>query len=663
VSIILVVIVVHAVSEHREQMIRAEEYRQEQKVRREQEAIFKRELTEKYPILGDFLEEKKRSPDIRPLMKLSEVEILNEFFSNKAERLRPVTVNDNTPLRLLAHRLNTQFHLLKSIGDACASLPDLIKAEIAYGDDKICNVHWPLKKLFELGYGDAVNNISNDTHYIKLESGSFVVRRHPVAQARFCNLVPFRISYSLSFPVLEQGNVVTGWWVLRPGQCHTHRQTFKGVAPELYIYGKSYGDQQQVAKIYGVEPNLGLVAQFNSANHKVPRCVTLEKMDSEIDTLSSNNEEKCQNGKVRVDFARITGESSTSIDSTEKKFEYYFYEPKTGILDLITPMSWEQRIEQAKSSAEYFGIKLEQQAKASSTLAREGVRYFFGAQIEDINGPLIPGITLYNPTEQTIFGYPQPFSQGDELLAINGEVVFSTDDALLYLKQHAESRDGGIKVPYQATIRRANQNSIIQAETTFFFNTRHSDFSGDQSLLAAYYGALNSLTLGSPAITDCLLGNIPPALQDGVRWFLNSPLAWEEMKGLKIPPRAKYNNVQECVWVVRQRDALMRQKHETTYNGAAIVGMVSPSAPRLMLEKTLFRSTTNRIRQNALRAAIANAGLEGVEAALWVLNDSAPEATFRTKADDFKIQASIGVTAGFILGGVTAKKFPDVGAR
>lgn len=280
-----------------------------------------------------------------------------------------------------------------------------------------------------------------------------------------------------------------------------------------------------------------------------------------------------------------------------------------------------------------------------------------GGAMEDINGPLNPGVWVFDLPRVDSFGEPQRLREGDIIEAVNGVTVYGEQDLIYQIDRHATSRQKGIQVPVVFDVRRGSMSTPLTIEAPYFFNTQYKDHSSDQSGIAFWYGVGDGITFNQTPWVVCNGANLAiSALRGGskvveaLRSALNDE-RYDRRNELDID----YIDADECKWQQEQMRGLARQVENDIYANSQYVAIFTPSAVRLAGHKALSKHIARQGVARATSARLSSSGLEAVESALWSLSTSPPGVSADRRMREMAYVAGLGAASGYVFGGSLEK--------
>lgn len=240
----------------------------------------------------------------------------------------------------------------------------------------------------------------------------------------------------------------------------------------------------------------------------------------------------------------------------DKKTYWDFFTSKTLKYIVVDPyLTQIFPADQNIKKDEYFSIALDRAHKIDNAVYRQmDVRqnwrnkqtpYYLGANVDDYNGSLSPGVILKDVVPTTLFGGPSPFRSGDIFLAFNNEEIFSPEDLYYALHIHATSQSSGIEKPYKYKIIRNDR--IITGKTTYLFNEDYWGHHESEKADAAGYGFLSAATLGFAVESRCAAPNALVGVANTLAWAANKLNELSDTKRSKLEYKDFYD-YDECYW-------------------------------------------------------------------------------------------------------------------
>lgn len=278
-----------------------------------------------------------------------------------------------------------------------------------------------------------------------------------------------------------------------------------------------------------------------------------------------------------------------------------------------------------------------------------------GGKMEDLNGPLNPGVWVTSVPARNVFGEPQILKSGDAILKVNGREVFGEADLAQTLVNHGLSRDQGIETLVKYEILRGMQ--AFEIEAPYYFNESYHSHTAEQSGLAFWYGIGDAVAFGQTPWALCYGNNALRGTLNGASkvWeFGRSQIvgeAYNSRKELQID----YIDAEECKWQKEQSRGLARQKELNIYVNSQWFAIVTPSAVRLLGKKAVGRSLANSGFKAASGARLADAVLEAGESALWSLGTAPPGTPLAKRVRDTATLAGVGGVGGYLSSSLFGK--------
>ena len=280
--------------------------------------------------------------------------------------------------------------------------------------------------------------------------------------------------------------------------------------------------------------------------------------------------------------------------------------------------------------------RLYRQLEHRKNYLNQTLAFLPGFSIEDENGPMNQGVNAYNVFPVTVFDDPRQLSEGDKILAVNGNPIFEEGDFYHELISHATNRDLGISKALNLTIETYGGKSKNILDS-YFFNPNHSNWKS-VSEFETYVTAFGDVfTLGNTAELICLGEGLPGRLNNIASKIAS--LFEGSIEKVAIP------DYTECFYNVSNRLMAARQFYAKEYRIAVLLTIPTSSGPRMFAQK-IFRSQMKKIVGKSTAKAIAvAAAYESFETAVFFYNEKSPIASL----DD--LYADYQAAMPYILGG------------
>lgn len=444
---------------------------------------------------------------------------------------------------------------------------------------------------------------------------------------KICNSAPYAVQYAINYPIGENESQTEGMKNLNPSQCRDLERNFPNdIEPAFNLYARNV-HPNDLRWIYNLgQEHPGIIEWSGEATYQ---CVKDNGISNVSDNTSSEYCSTEHKGFVQVE-----------TDRPEEDEWIYFIQDAALSIDLGNfKGTREEFLSVSRNQTQEQFQALKTQAQHQITWGGKERPYGFGLVFE--NNPsdfsrFKPGIKIREVIPKTIFQDNMPFQSGDILISIADKNVYSYEDAYPILHDHASSIKKGILVPYKFKVIRNGQ--VIEGSSTHFFNERYWPSPKEDKLWAMYFGAVNAMTIGAEAFTHCGI----KILGGGV-WDFALSIFDKEGK----VERSDSENLEKCRWRTNQYTARVKQKYLNYHDNAAWLGLISPSAPRLLLTGVLKKKMA-RVVGPGLARITATTALETVETVVWTIRDSSPLTTNEELIRDVKHVAPYGAGIGFV---------------
>ena len=444
---------------------------------------------------------------------------------------------------------------------------------------------------------------------------------------KVCNSAPYYVNYALNYPINEHESQTDGLKKLGPGQCRDLERNFPDeIEPAFNLYAKNR-HPGYLRWLYNLEKDHpGIIEWSGDATFQ---CISDKSISHIPNTGSPQN---CS--------TEVKGFIHVETDKPDEDEWVYFIQDAAlsiglgnfkGTREEFLKVSRKQTKEQRKA--------IENQIQFLKTWGGKERPYDFGFVLK--NNPseysrFKPGIKIEGVVPNTIFQDEMPFQPGDILISLEGKTVYSYEDAYLILHEHASSIKKGILVPYSFSVIRAGQ--IVQGFSTYFFNERYWPSPEEDKLWAMYFGVAGAVTLGAEAIGHCTIKKIGNGTWDLVLDIFDKEATIE---------RSESESFEKCRWRTNQYAARVKQKYLDFHDNAAWLGLITPSAPRLILTGALKKKMARALGPGLARIA-ATTALETAETVAWTIIDSTPLTNNEEILRDIKHVAPYGAGIGFV---------------
>lgn len=471
----------------------------------------------------------------------------------------------------------------------------------------------------------------------------------PRASMQVCNAAPY-ITEQIAFRKTDGGvKALSSKERLNPGECFEVRQWVWFEEPDFLIH---------TSIPYSSEATYEVIRDIRNAQGDVPNPLDAETIQywGTLYTCLNNPDinlgsvhsltEVCPNSEY------LAGLQPAFSMGSRTKWHFVWEHPDLSLLQHTESSSTD--LKNGLVSAK----RLERSINRQLFYEREWrgqTPFIAGGKMDDLNGPLNPGVWITSVPEKNVFGEPQNLRSGDAIVKVNGQEVFGEADLAQTLINHGLSRDHGIEELVKYEVIRGSRTLEIKAP--YYFNERYHKHSGDQSGLAFWYGVGDAVAFGQTPWAVCNGNNL-------ARGTLNAASkVWEfgrsQITGERYDSRNELNieyiDADECTWQKEQARGLARQKELDIYVNSQWFAIVTPSAVRLLGKKAIRKSLAEAGVKAASNVRVADAVLEAAESALWSLGTAPPGTPLNRRVHDTATIASIGAVGGYLSSSLFGK--------
>lgn len=444
---------------------------------------------------------------------------------------------------------------------------------------------------------------------------------------KVCNTAPYAVNYALNYPIDEHEFQTDGLKKLEAGQCRDLERNFPDeIEPAFNLYARNV-DPNDLRWLYNLGQEHPGILEWTGDG--TSQCVNENSISHIVNNALPQNCSTEYKGFVKVETDK----------PDEDEWIYFIQDAALGIGLGNFKGTREDFLKVSRHQTKEQYQAIENQKQYQMTWEGREKPYDFGFSLE--NNPtdysrFKPGVRIEEVVPKTIFQDEMPFQRGDILISLNGQNVYSYEDAYPILHEHATSMKKGILVPYSFSIIRSGQ--VVEGLSTYFFNERYWPSPEDDKLWAMYFGVANAMTIGAEALGHCTLKKIGNGVLDLAREIFD--------KNKKIK-QSDSESFRKCRWRTNQYTARVKQKYLDYHDNAAWLGLITPSAPRLIFTGMLTKSAARVVGPGLARIA-ATTALETVETVAWTIRDSSPLTTHEELLRDAKHVAPYGAGIGFV---------------
>ena len=413
------------------------------------------------------------------------------------------------------------------------------------------------------------------------------------------NLAPHAQWFAVARPTVLGRWETIGWVHLGAGQGKSFESTFWFAKPEFYVAARS-ADEEVVRYLYGD----GEVA-FEGGGATLVRNVTNATMHFRTDSSGSrtDGEGGYPEYSYPVEFARAVEMEDGS------NFAFTIFDPYFPHLS-YPPTSEPADLQAAAQEAGWLGESLQRQAKFTSKWGGKPFPFHLNTLFEDPNGFAHLGIEIAAAKTLTRDGYPMRLFPGDTLIEFAGHRVYSPQDVLALLNEHATDLERGVDVPIAFAVQRAGVRK--DDITTYSFNRDFWQRKDADAVIAGWLGITDAVTFSNGAAANAAMIKVLAGTGNGLSWLASKLDPKYEPKYVKTPP------YKELRWGIRQNQARLREFENTAYDLGAFAGFfVQPT-------RSVVRPFLGRTGRAVTGSFAGRVAWEVGESTVWTLADGSP---------------------------------------
>ncbi|HEX2079683.1 MAG TPA: hypothetical protein VHG08_18350 [Longimicrobium sp.] len=309
------------------------------------------------------------------------------------------------------------------------------------------------------------------------------------------NLNPVPVMVAIRYPLSADSVVTQGWYRLAPGESRRFVRKFRGVEPAFAVHGHSVADPALMRWLHGQGDDAPGRRYFSGP---VPGRIAAAAFAIRAPAREAPGAAPRVAGFAPVPAMNERGRKHRVVLKDERFLDVYRAAAQGGGPDSLKKAASQMaRLQGALHHQHWF-------VRTFKDPVRE---YPFGlAGLADGNGPFLVGVDIKQVPAATIWGDEYPLQAGDRLLSLDGQPVYSAEDLLSVLWDHAtDTLDGGIRKPMAFTALRGAEE--VSGKTTYFFNEEHFRRSDREAQRATLVGGFDSFTLGFGCQLRSLFGS------------------------------------------------------------------------------------------------------------------------------------------------------------
>lgn len=311
--------------------------------------------------------------------------------------------------------------------------------------------------------------------------GRVVVSERPAQPVRLCNLAPFAVRIARVADVASENAVrfyretlqmpaggfhITGWEELQAGACvHTH---VAGIdrQPEVYLHARPE-EPAFAAWLEGVwtryylpELDADAVAEAQAGGVAGYGCT----LNGSFEWVTDAPDE-CMGDARSTPFV-----GGLRLENPEQFFAFTYpgFSGYESALNTDGTGIDEQRLAESLEATASLHRLAQRQFELQRAWAFRTPRFLLGAELEDVNGPLLEGVEAHGIPQQTILGDWVDIPSAGVLLGVNDEPVHGVEDVHELFEAHGGSRAAGIMKMLK--LRLFDGNDTRDYFTAFRFN-------------------------------------------------------------------------------------------------------------------------------------------------------------------------------------------------